>query len=164
MILASGSLKYRLISIIPNLLPPLMIFGAWGLWKGSIGQNVALAYAISLGLIIDDTAHILVKYLDAKKKGLTSEIAVKYVLENSAVALIMSTLIFGCAMLASNLSGFLPTRDQNNVVAAIFFLALAFDLFILPSLLIFFDDLFGGSSKKSDDDNLQGASDRDIAA
>jgi len=58
----------------------------------------------------------------------------------------MTTLIFGGGFLAYNISLFNPTADQGNVLAGIFFLALAFDLFVLPPLLIFFDTMFSGKN------------------
>lgn len=148
MILGLRSIKYGLISLIPNLVPGLIIYGVWGILVGEFGQHVALAYAISLGIVIDDTAHILVKYIEGRKMGQPPEQAVKGSLENSAVAIIMTTLIFGGGILVLNLSSVMPMRDEGNVLAGIIFLALAFDLFVLPPLLIFFDNFFRG--KKSD--------------
>lgn len=142
MMISLRSIKYGLISLIPNLIPPLVIFGLWGLLVGEMGFHVASAYAISLGLVIDDTAHILVKYLEARKMGYCPERAAKESLENAAVAIILTTLIIGSGLLAFNASMQIPARDQGNVLAGIFFLALAFDLFVLPQLLIFTDNLF----------------------
>ena len=146
MILGLRSIKYGLISLIPNLLPGLVVYGVWGVFVGEMGQHVALAYALSLGLVIDDTAHILVKYMGKRKEGASPEYAANYALENSAVAIIMSTLIFGGGVLVFNTAELLPLRDEGNVLASIFFLALAFDLLVLPSLLIFIDNLLSGKN------------------
>ena len=150
MIISLGSIKYGLISLIPNLVPPLVIFGAWGLLNGQLGQHVAAAFAISLGVIIDDTTHILVKYIEGRKTGLDPRSAVNEALNNSALALIMTTLIFGLGFLVNNLGEFLPSRDQGNVLCAIFFFALIFDLFVLPALLILFDDFFTADKSEAD--------------
>lgn len=150
MILGLRSVKYGLISLIPNLIPGLVVYGIWGVFVGEMGQHVALAYALSLGLVIDDTAHILVKYMHSRKGGCSPERAANYALENSAVAVIMSTLIFGGGVLVFNIAELLPLRDEGNVLASIFFFALAFDLFVLPSLLIFIDNLFIGKNAQSE--------------
>ena len=154
MIISLRSIKYGLISLIPNLVPPLIIFGAWGLLYGQLGQHVAAAFAISLGVIIDDTTHILVKYLQAREMGLDPEHAVNEALNNSSLALIMTTLIFGLGFLVNNLGEFLPSRDQGNVLCAIFFLALIFDLFVLPSLLILFDNFFTDKKNKPEQEDV----------
>ncbi|MBV1872651.1 MAG: hypothetical protein KUG83_08910 [Gammaproteobacteria bacterium] len=75
----------------------------------------------------------------AVKQGCLSGVAVNDALSSSAMALTMTTLIFGVGFLVNNLADFLPLTKQGNALCAIFFLALILDLFVLPSLLIFFD-------------------------
>ncbi|MBV1869597.1 MAG: hypothetical protein KUG76_01720 [Gammaproteobacteria bacterium] len=71
----------------------------------------------------------------------------------------MRTLLFGPGFLANNLAEFLPTRDQGNVLCAIFFFALIFYLFALPALLILFDDFFTADKSEAHKNNdTQGTS------
>ena len=69
-----GSLKYGLLSLIPNLTPALAAFGIWGLTVGQVGIGLSIVTGMTLGIVVDDTVHFLSKYLRARReKGLNAE-------------------------------------------------------------------------------------------
>ena len=65
---ALRSARLGLLSIIPNGLPILTTFGAWAVLVGEIGFSVATVASISLGIIVDDTVHLLSKYSRARRE------------------------------------------------------------------------------------------------
>ena len=102
MIFALKSIRMGLISMIPNGLPILAAFGAWGVFIGEVGFSAAAVTVISLGIVIDDTVHFLTKFLRAQKeKGLNGADSVRYAFETVGVAIIANTIIlaFGFAIL-----------------------------------------------------------------
>ncbi|NIS80526.1 MAG: RND family transporter, partial [Anaerolineales bacterium] len=66
LVIALRSIRLGLISLIPNFIPVLITFGLWGAFIGEIGIIASVITATSLGLIVDDTVHILSKYNRAK--------------------------------------------------------------------------------------------------
>jgi hypothetical protein len=68
MIFALRSVPLGLLSLVPNGLPILATFGAWTLLVGSVGFSVATVASISLGIIVDDTVHLLSKYVRARNE------------------------------------------------------------------------------------------------
>ena len=69
MILALRSWSLGLLSLIPNAIPILMTFGVWALLVGVVGMAAATVAAVSLGIIVDNTVHLLTKY----QRGLKGE-------------------------------------------------------------------------------------------
>jgi predicted RND superfamily exporter protein len=60
------SLRYGLISLIPNAFPACIAFGLWGIFVGQVNLAVAVIFAITLGIVVDDTVHFITKYLHAR--------------------------------------------------------------------------------------------------
>ena len=68
------SLKYGLISLLPNLLPAAAAFGIWGLFVGQVGIALSVVTGMTLGIVVDDTVHFLSKYIRARReKHLSAE-------------------------------------------------------------------------------------------
>jgi predicted RND superfamily exporter protein len=133
------SLRYGLLSLIPNLVPAVVVYGLWGIFVKDMSQAATVTYSVSLGLIIDDTVHILAKYVQERKRGEMPEQAIKNALENTATALIATTLIIGFGLIIISFATFKPNADLGIVMAPIVFLALFFDLLLLPGILLFVD-------------------------
>ncbi len=98
MIFTLRSLKLGLLSLVPNLLPAVAAFGAWGLISGRLDMATAVVGSMSLGIIIDDTVHLLARYLHSKKQlGQSSTAAITNALTTVGPALVTtsSALLLG---------------------------------------------------------------------
>ena len=140
LIIAFRSFKTGLISLVPNLIPPAVAFGVWGILVGEIGFSHAVAFGMTIGIIVDDTVHFLSKYLRARReKGFSSEEAVRYAFSNVGVALVITTtvLVMGFMVLAS--SSFKLNSDLGLITALTIAFALLLDFLLLPALLMVFD-------------------------
>ena len=69
LMLAFRNFQAGLISLLPNLLPGLMAFGLWGFLVGEVGVAASAVGALTLGIIVDDTVHLLWRYREARKFG-----------------------------------------------------------------------------------------------
>ena len=67
-----GSVRIVLISLIPNLVPALMAFGFWGYVRGDVNLAVSVVGAMTLGIVVDDTVHVLSKYAHAPRPALVA--------------------------------------------------------------------------------------------
>ncbi len=138
--LALRSLRMGLLSLVPNVIPATMAFGAWGLLVGQVGFTVSVVAALTMGIVVDDTVHCLTKYLRARReRGLEAPDAVRYAFHSVGRALwITSTvLIAGFVILAQ--STFKQNSDLGLLSAVTIAFALVADFFLLPGLLILVD-------------------------
>ena len=140
MIVVLKSFKLGFLSIIPNLVPIGAAFGIWGIFSGNVGISIATAVGMILGIVIDDTVHFLSKYQRAKReKGYTSEQAVEYAFATVGTALWVTTLVLVAGFMVLALSDFNMNAHMGIFTACTITLALIFDFFALPAMLLKFD-------------------------
>ena len=137
MALALRSVGMGALSILPNAVPILMAFGLWALMVGQVGMASATVTATALGIVVDDSVHLLTKYLRGRReKGLNADDAIRYALRTVGPAILTTTLILttGFAILAG--STFKINAEMGLLTAMAIALALVFDLLFLPALLM----------------------------
>jgi predicted RND superfamily exporter protein len=140
MIFSVRSLKFGLISLVPNLLPALMTFGIWGAFSGQVNLAVAVVYSVSIGIIVDDTVHFFAKYLRARRKlGLSPEDSLRYSYSTVGSALFVTTAVLTLGFLVLTLSHFTVNVIVGGMTAMTIAIGLAFDMLFLPSLLLRLD-------------------------
>ena len=137
---ALRSLRLGLVSIVPNLLPAVMGFGVWGLTVGQVGLTLSVVVAMTIGIVVDDTVHFLVKYRRARRDyGRDPEQAVHYAFETAGRALFTTTLVLVAGFLIFAFSPLIPTAQVGILTAMIIGFALIADLSLLPALLLAVD-------------------------
>ncbi|MGE0653961.1 MAG: RND family transporter, partial [Alphaproteobacteria bacterium] len=134
------SVRYGLLSMLPNVFPALLAFGVWSLLVGRVGVAAAAVASVTLGIIVDDTVHMLSGYLRARRvHGMDPSAAVAEVLSHAGRPIVISTvvLVSGFAVLAGS------TFELNAVLgllsAVTIAIALGGDLLFLPALLLTID-------------------------
>ena len=169
MIFALRSLKFGLLTVIPNLVPALMTFGIWAIAVVRVDIAAATVIATTLGIVVDDSVHFMSKYLRALREKRAGDLphsvnstesgssavavadepathaAVRYAIRNVGPALILTSLILiaGFSMLA--LSAFRMNWTLGVLSAITIAIALLWDLLVLPAILM----LAGGESPDS---------------
>jgi predicted RND superfamily exporter protein len=137
LILELRSLKLGLLSLIPNLVPVAMAFGVWSLLVGSIGMAAAVVASLTIGIIVDDTVHLLSKYQRARNKlGMNPQEALHYVIATVGNAMFVTSVVLMAGFLVLALSPFNPNAHMGILCALTIGFALLADLFLLPPLLI----------------------------
>jgi predicted RND superfamily exporter protein len=139
MAIAFRSLKYGLISLVPNLIPISMAFGLWGICVGEIGIGLSVVACITLGIIVDDTIHFMNKYFEARKKQLTPEQSIHYVFEDVGRALWITTLVLAIGFSIMATSSLKINSDMGLLTVVTIIIALIADFLLLPALLLLFD-------------------------
>ena len=135
MLLIFKRLKILWILLLPNLLPVILVIGIMG-WLGlTIDMGVAIAGAIIIGVAVDDTIHFLVKYFDARKRGLSMEDTFDEVLTYAGRAILFTTIVLSLAFATFTFSSFTPNQNFGVVTATALIIALIIDLLYLPALL-----------------------------
>ncbi|NVJ51035.1 MAG: MMPL family transporter [Gammaproteobacteria bacterium] len=132
------SLKYGLISLLPNLLPGAIAYGIWGFSFGYIDLALSVVICMSLGIVVDDTVHFLSKYAYAKRQlGLTTEKSLEYSFNVVGRALITTTVILVCGFATLIASPLNPTAATGALLCITLLVALLVDFLLLPLTLYF---------------------------
>lgn len=140
LVFALRSIRLGLISLIPNFLPVLITFGLWAIFVGQIGIIASMITATSMGLIVDDTVHILSKYRRAKTRhGLGTHDAIRYSFSHVGKALWVTTLIMAAGFLVLAFSSYKLNVDMGILTATAVGVALTMDFLLLPTLLMIMD-------------------------
>ncbi len=133
------SVRLGLISLVPNLIPSFMAFGVWGYLYAEVGPAGSLVTAIAFGTVVDDTIHLMSKYLKARREGLAAPEAVRYAFRSVGQALFTTTMMLVLGFLVFASSGFAISWMLGFLVALTIGFALILDFLLLPSLLIAID-------------------------
>jgi predicted RND superfamily exporter protein/outer membrane lipoprotein-sorting protein len=141
MIIALRSVKYGLISLLPNVIPATLAIGVWALLIGEAGFSIAFVASVTLGIIVDDTVHFLSKFNYAKNHGHDTDSAVSYALEHVGAALISTSIILVIGFSVLMLSGFKLNFVLGALSALTIAIALLVDFTFLPAMLRVSDKL-----------------------
>ncbi|PID43542.1 MAG: RND transporter [Proteobacteria bacterium] len=140
LIIALRSLKYGLISLIPNTLPAATAFGIWGVVLAEVNVAVAVVFSFTLGIIVDDTVHFLTKYIRARKEQQKGTIeSVEYAMSIVGKAVLVTSAVLGAGFTVLALSDFNVNAYMGAMVAITIILALILDLTLLPLSLFHLD-------------------------
>lgn len=142
--LALRSLRYGLISLIPNLAPAAVGFGLWYLIDGQIGLGLSVVAGMTLGIVVDDTVHFMSKYKHARDQ-ISSDAAeaVRYAFRSVGKALWVTTLVLVAGFMVLAQSSFKLNSDMGLLTALTIAIALIIDFLLLPPLLIKLDSQGG---------------------
>jgi predicted RND superfamily exporter protein len=138
--IALKSVRFGLISLLPNLAPAAVGFGIWAIYSGQVGLGLSVVIGMTLGIVVDDTVHFLSKYLHARReKGANSKEAVHYAFDNVGRALWVTTFVLVLGFMVLAQSSFKMNADMGFLTALTIFVALVIDFLFLPPLLMLLD-------------------------
>ncbi|MEE9206983.1 MAG: MMPL family transporter [Gemmatimonadota bacterium] len=137
LIVAFQSVRYGLLSLIPNITPAVLAFGIWGLTVGQINIALSAVAAMTLGIVVDDTIHFMSKYLRARREQNASpENAVRFAFKTVAPAMVFTSLVLAGGFLILSLSSFDLNAGMGRLTAITIGLALVTDFLMLPPILV----------------------------
>lgn len=138
--IALRSIRLGMVSLVPNLVPPIMAFGIWSVLVGQVNLASSIVTATALGIIVDATVHFLSKYRRARvQRGDDSTAAVRYAFETVGTALWVTTAILVAGFAILMLSAFDLNKTLGVLTAITLLCALAADFLLLPAILMFID-------------------------
>ena len=136
LIFALRSFKLGCVSLLPNLAPVIVAMGAWGFFVGQIGLGLSVIAAMTLGIVVDDTVHLLTKYQRARQElSMSPTEAVRYSFRTVGTALITTTAALVAGFMVLSLSSYNMNADMAVMTAMTIAFALILDLLLLPPLL-----------------------------
>ncbi|TWT46903.1 efflux RND transporter permease subunit [Botrimarina hoheduenensis] len=124
-----------LASMIPNLFPILVVFGAIG-WLGiKVDIGIMMTASVALGVAVDDTLHFVTWFSRGIRAGMDRQTATLQSFERCATAMTQTTLIAGLGLAVFAASTFTPTQQFGTLMITMLAVALVGDLVLLPALL-----------------------------
>jgi len=139
LIIGLRSVYFGLLSMLPNLFPATIVFGFWALFVGQLDPFVMMLFSISVGLVVDDTVHILSHYLEARDAGMDQHNAISHSIKTAGAAVCITTLIIALGTTILIGANTIYFQQAAKLLVPIVILALALDLLYFPSILKRFD-------------------------
>tara|TARA_R110002073_G_scaffold20123_5_gene72574 strand:- start:9625 stop:11949 length:2325 start_codon:yes stop_codon:yes gene_type:complete len=137
--MATRSIRLATAALLPNLLPAFVVLATVGWIGGKINMGAAMIAAVSIGLTIDGSVHLLAIYRRYRKHGHPITVAVTHAAGSVGVPILLATcaLVFGFSILST--SEFIPTATFGTLVAATLLLGTLVNLTLLPACIAVVD-------------------------
>jgi predicted RND superfamily exporter protein len=138
--IAVRSIRFGLLSVIPNIFPLVATGAMHACIDTSLDIASACSFAICLGIAVDDTIHFLMRFRHEREQGYDVESSIRRTFVTVGSALVMTTVVM-VAGVGSVMTSELQTHFLfASMACATIGSALLGDLIILPALLIQFAD------------------------
>lgn len=135
MTLLFRSFAAGLLSMIPNLMPSVLVFGVMGWLDIKLEVGAMMTASAAIGIAVDDTLHFTTWFRRGLGEGLSRREAVQYAFARCSRAMIQTSMICGLGLLAYAPSSFAPIARFSLSMGGMLAAALLGDLVVLPAIL-----------------------------
>jgi predicted RND superfamily exporter protein len=134
------SLKYALLSLIPNVFPLFVVVAIMAIFDIRLNVGTVMVASLALGIAVDDTIHFLNHYLGAKSAGEPTPLAIENTLKVIGYPAFSTTVVLILSFLTFLLANFSPNLYFGVLLSIGIFVAFIADCLLLPAVLLRFDD------------------------
>ena len=135
MIVLIGELRLGLLSMVPNLLPIVLVLGLMGYLDLPLDAFTLLVGSIAMGLAVDDTIHFMHNYRRYHDETGSSREAVHLTLQTAGRAMLFTTLVLSSGFLIFTQATMNNIRNFGLLTASAIFLALLADFLLAPAMV-----------------------------
>lgn len=121
------------IALTCNILPVLTVFSVWALVGGYISLGSAMVMGMILGIIVDDTLHMLLKFPATAKDSINSSVMLLF--DKVCPAILITSITLAAGLFVGMFSDFRPIYELSVLSLSIILVAMLADLFLLPALI-----------------------------
>ena len=140
MVLITRSVRIGALTMVPNVVPAAMAFGLWGVIDGRVNMALSTVVGMTLGIVVDDTIHLLHRYLHARRHLHARPVAaVHYALTEVGVAVAITSTVLIAGFLVLTLSPFVMNWGMGLLTAITLVFAMMVEFLMLPGLLLWAD-------------------------
>ncbi len=136
MLIALRNIRLGLISLLPNILPAVAAMGLWGFLVGQVSFAATVVGALTFGIVVDDTVHLMMRYQAARRRGLGARRAIRESILSAGVAVLVTSVALALSFAVFTLSGFLVNQHLGWLTGLTLVIALLADLLFLPPLIL----------------------------
>ncbi|MFM1897112.1 MAG: hypothetical protein RLZZ385_2186, partial [Pseudomonadota bacterium] len=134
------SFKYGVLSMIPSILPILLTGGILGLAGINLDLSTMVVGAMTMGIAVDDSIHVMNRYLASRKNGHSARESIEKAMHESGRAVVFSSVVLVLGFSVLTFANFVTIIQVGLFGAIIMFMALLADLLFLPAILYWIDD------------------------
>jgi uncharacterized protein len=102
---------------------------------GEVGLSLSVIASMTLGIVVDDTIHLLYRYHTSRKEGKSEEESIVTAVKETGVAIIGTTIVLSAGFFVLASSSFKMNADMGLMTAITIIVALVLDLILIPALL-----------------------------
>lgn len=129
------SFKGGIISLIPSLIPVILMFGIMGFFKIPLNPGTAMVAVISIGIAIDGTLHLFSRYNELCRRTSNYDAAVLEAVRQEATPMVTTSLALALGFGILLFSNFTIIAQFGALSAATMLFALYANLLITPIIM-----------------------------
>ncbi len=131
------SFKLALLCLVPNAVPLLVVAGISGWLGASLHLGILIVFSVGLGLAVDDTIHLMVRFqqLQKEKPGSDLRALMDDAIGSTGFAIVLTSVVLLIAALCFLGSSFTTMRWTGVTLGIVAITALLADLMVLPWLI-----------------------------
>jgi uncharacterized protein len=129
------SFKGGFISLVPNMIPIILMFGVMGFLKIPLNPGTAMVAVIAVGIAIDGTIHLLSRYNELCRRTSDYESAIITTIQEEATPMVATSLALALGFGILLLSNFTIIAQFGALSAATMIFALFANLLITPIIM-----------------------------
>ncbi len=129
------SFKGGIISLIPSLIPAILMFGIMGFLKIPLNPGTAMVAVISIGIAIDGTLHLFSRYNELCRRTSDYDAAVLETVHQEATPMVTTSLALALGFGTLLFSNFTIIAQFGALAAATMVFALFANLLITPIIM-----------------------------
>ncbi|MCY2959192.1 MAG: MMPL family transporter [Planctomycetota bacterium] len=130
------SLRYAWLAMVPNVMPCVIVYGGLALIGRPLSLATAMISSVMLGLIVDDTIHLLHRYREQRASGSGSLASIEHVFQHSGRAVAITSVALGVGFSLTMFGRLSTTFEFGGLAAVTIAVAALCDLLLLPALLV----------------------------
>jgi hypothetical protein len=133
--------KMIAISLIPNIIPLIVIAGLMGYFGVALRPSTVLIFSVVFGISVDDSIHFLAKYRqELFTNNFFVPLAISKSIRETGASMIYTSVILFAGFIIFSGSEFISTKMLGVLTSTTLLIAMFANLIVLPALLMVFDD------------------------
>lgn len=129
------SLRCGFLAILANMFPIAILFGTMGLFNIPLNVGTCMVAAITIGIAIDDTLHLMVRYNRVLKDSNQEKDAIRAAIRAEVLPVTITSIALAGGFILLTTSSFIPVYQFGILSATVILVALFTDLILSPALL-----------------------------
>jgi hypothetical protein len=142
------SFKLGLFAMIPNLLPLLLTMGIMGAAGFHLDVATVTIASILLGLVVDDTIHLLHRFREEVRRRQDPSEAVRASIQGVGKAIVSTSIILALSFWVLCLASFRPNIHFGLLSGVAILMAMFADLLVLPAAITLLKPDFSSGGRK----------------
>ncbi|WNC67497.1 MMPL family transporter [Thalassotalea nanhaiensis] len=123
-----------IIAVIINFLPILIPLAFMAFTGIQVRIGTAVVLAIAIGIVVDNSFHLLTKLRLLAKQGLSAQLQIKSMLDHAGKGVMYTTLALVAGFLSMTSNQLIAINDMGVIASVTFVAALMADIVLLPAL------------------------------